>query len=89
MEDAWEAWCDALSHLRSSFDFSRRAAAYEMEASEIHRIQLRQSYEWLHTVRGRMQALELVSRPRGGVTALLKHKKIQLKITGQFPIEES
>ena len=60
-----------------------------MEASEIHRIQLRQSYEWLHTVRGRMQALELVSRPRGGVTALLKHKKIQLKITGQFPIEES
>jgi hypothetical protein len=84
VEQAWDNWCDALAHLRSSFDFARRAAGYEMEAIEIHRVQLRESYEWLHTVRGRIAALELVSRPRGGVTAFLKHKKIELQIAASL-----
>lgn len=84
VEQAWDNWCDALAHLRSSFDFARRAAGYDMEAIEIHRVQLRQAYEWLHTVRGRIAALELVSRPRGGVTAFLKHKKLELQITASL-----
>lgn len=84
VEQAWDNWCDALAQLRSSFDFARRAAGYDMEAIEIHRVQLRQALEWLHTVRGRIAALELVSRPRGGVTAFLKHKKLELQITGSL-----
>ena len=32
VEQAWDNWCDALAQLRSSFDFARRAAGYDMEA---------------------------------------------------------
>lgn len=84
VEQAWDNWCDALAQLRLSFDFARRAAGYDMEAIEIHRVQLREAHQWLHTVRGRIAALELVSRPRGGVTALLKHKKLELQITASL-----
>ena len=47
---------------------------------EVQRVQLRKSTEWLNSVRGRLIALDLVSRPRGGVTAFLKHKKVELQI---------
>jgi hypothetical protein len=51
-----------------------------MEALEVPRAQLRESSTWLDTVRGRLVALDLVSRPRGGVTAFLKHKRVELRV---------
>eukprot|EP01048_Picozoa_sp_COSAG05_P015930 COSAG05_NODE_1982_length_3748_cov_1.987942_1_plen_1054_part_10 len=77
---AWDVWQEALQQLHNMHEQQKRIAAYEMESLEVQRVQLRKAKQWLHTVRGRLVALNLVSRPRGGVVAFLKHKKVELQI---------
>ena len=49
-------------------------------AHSIRPVQLREATTWLSKVRGRLAALDLASRPRGGAKAFLKHKKLDLRV---------
>ena len=61
------------------YELAFRQAGYEMEAMELVRIQLREATTWLNKCRGRLSALDLCSRPRGGAKAFLKKKKVELR----------